>query len=408
VTIKYFIFLLKKKAPHGIMRLLQNQKPREPRMSFRTTLSQYWFNVQSKLFPELEKDLGELDPQYKTLISILELVRIEQFIADTKFNNGRPPKDRAAIARAYIAKIVFKLPYTKQLVNFLKKNEQLRVICGWDFIRDIPSESKFSRAFQEFAISSLPEKVHQALIKNVYKDEIVGHVVKDSTAIEVREKHLKKDSAKNRKKTKDKERMRRIRLGELNNRQKQLKEKNLDKMIEQLPKQCDKGMKKSAQGYTTFWKGYKLHVAVDDNCIALAAIVTSASLNDCEAAIPLAIKSNQVAKNLYDLMDAAYDHPEIKEHSISLGHVPIIDTCPHNKAQKEEKEAERNRRKILNFKTAEDKRYKERFPKERFNALYKDYHGGRSIFFRGYQKVSCHVMFGVLVVTASTLINLIQ
>jgi hypothetical protein len=107
-------------------------------------------------------------------------------------------------------------------------------------------------------------------------------------------------------------------------------------------------------------------------------------------------------------MDAAYDHTEIKEHSISLGHVPIIDRCPHNPAQKEEKEAEKKRRKSLNFQTAEDKRYRERFPKERFNALYKDYHGGRNMFFRGYLKVSCHVMFGVLVVTASTLINLVQ
>src|SRR5476649_2458119 len=86
-----------------------------------------------------------------------------------------------------------------------------------------------------------------------------------------------------------------------------------------LPKLCDKGMKKSAQGYTMIWKGYKLHAAVDDHCVPLAVIITSASLNDCEAAIPLAIKSDRVAKNLYDLMDAAYYHPEIMEHSILLG-----------------------------------------------------------------------------------------
>ena len=51
----------------------------------------------------------------------------------------------------------------------------------------------------------------------------------------------------------------------------------------------DKGMKKSAQGYTTIWKGYKVHAAVDDDCIPLAVIITSASLNDCEVAIPLGI-----------------------------------------------------------------------------------------------------------------------
>lgn len=337
----------------------------------------------------------------------MELVRIEEFISCIRFNNGRPAKDRAFIARAYIAKIVFKFPHTKQLVQYLEKDEQLRVICGWDFIREIPSESKFSRAFKEFASSSLPEKVHQALIKEMYKDKIVCHVVKDSTPIAVREKFLRKGSAKTRKRLKDSKR-RREKSGELSRRQKQLKENDLDKMTQDLPIHCDKGMKKSAQGYTVIWKGYKMHAAVDDHCIPLAVILTSASLHDCEAAIPLAAKSHQVAQSFYDLMDAAYDHPEIKEHSISLGHVPIIDKCPQNSAQKIEKESEIERKKLLNFMTAKDKRYKKRFPIERFNALYKDYHGGDTIFYRGHSKVFCHVMFGVLVSAASTIMHLGQ
>jgi hypothetical protein len=104
-------------------------------------------------------------------------------------------------------------------------------------------------------------------------------------------------------------------------------------------------------------------------------------------------------------MDAAYDHPEIKEHSLSLGHIPLIDKCPHSSAQKIEKEAERKRKRILNFKTADEVRYNERFSKERFNALYKDYHGGRAIFYRGYKKISCHVMFGILTLAASIIIS---
>lgn len=375
-------------------------------MSFRNTLSNYWANVQT-LFPDLERYTGELSSDHKKLVSILELVRIENFITSTKFNDGRPRKDRYAIARAFIAKIVLKITYTKQLVNQLKVDKQLRIICGWDACQGIPSESKFSRAFQEFSKSSLPTKVHQTLINEVYKDEIVFNVVKDSAPIEVREKHLKKDSAKNRKNLKVIKRKKK-KAGELNRRQKQLLEKDLDKMTNDLPKACDKGMKKSAQGYTSIWKGYKIHAAVDDNCIPLAVIITSASLNDCEAAIPLAAKAHQVATNFYDLMDAAYDHPEIKEHSISLNHVPIIDKCPTGSAQKIEKESEKERKELLNFKTAEDKRYKERLPKERFNALYKDFYGGRNIFYRGHSKVSCHVMFGVLALTASLIINLIK
>jgi hypothetical protein len=376
-------------------------------MSFRESLSKFWTNIQGTLFPQLEKELGELSSDHKKLISILELVRIEDFIPCTRFNDGRPPKERSAIARAYIAKVVFKLTYTKQLVKYLKVDKQLRAICGLDVFRKIPSESTFSRAFKEFAKTSLPEKVHQTLIREVYKDQIVGHLVIDSMPLEGREKHLKKGSAKNRSKLKA-EKYKKKKLGELNRRQKQLKETNLNKMIQELPNMCDKGMKKSAQGYTVIWKGYKLHAAVDDHCVPLAVIVTSASLNDCEAAIPLASKAHQVAANFYDLMDAAYDHPEIKEHSISLGHIPLIDKCPQNRTQKIEKEGEKGRKKLLNFKTAEDKRYKERLPKERFNASYKDYNGGSTIFYRGHSKVSCHVMFGVLTLAAATIIKLIQ
>lgn len=377
-------------------------------MSFRKILSAFWTNVQATLFPQLERDLGELSSDHQKLISILELVRIEEYIPSSRFNGGRPPKDRCAIARAYIAKIVFKLSYTKQLVEYLKVDKRLRAICGFDDFRNIPSESKFSRAFTEFAKSSLPDKVHQILIKGVYKDQIIGHLIKDSTPLEAREKSLKKDNSVNRNTLKSQKRRKRLKSGELNRREMQLKETNLNKMIQELPNQCDKGMKKNAQGYTTIWKGYKLHAAVDDHCVPIAAIITSASLNDCEAAIPLAAKSHQVVTNFYDLMDAAYDHPEIKDHSIFLGHIPVIDKCPQSSAQKVEKEKEQERKNLLRFKTAEDKRYKERWPKERFNALYKDYNGGRAIYYKGHQKVSCHVMFGVLTVAASIIISLIQ
>jgi hypothetical protein len=189
-------------------------------------------------------------------------------------------------------------------------------------------------------------------------------------------------------------------------KQKQLRE-DLQITLNNLPTSCDMGSKKMANGFLTFWKGYKLHVAIDDLCIPLAAILSSASLNDSEVAIPLATKSNLVAKNFYDLMDSAYNSPEIKEHSYSLGHVPIIDERPRNPTQKEEKKAEQKRKRILTAFTAEDIRYKERAPKERFNALFKDYFGGRNIWYRGHKKVSCHLMFGVLALAATSLLYFI-
>src|ERR1700730_18570146 len=121
------------------------------KMTFRENLSKMWKNVEYILFPKLDKALGKLSDRHKELVSILELVRIEEFLPSTRFNFGRPQKDRAPIARAMIAKIVFKIPYTYQLLNMLKINHQLRTICGWESIESLPSASKFSRAFQEFS-----------------------------------------------------------------------------------------------------------------------------------------------------------------------------------------------------------------------------------------------------------------
>ena len=100
-------------------------------MSFTTNISRIWTNLQQNLFPIMECHVGELTPLYKKLTAILELIRIEEFLRSTHWNLGRPCKSRANIARAFIVKIVLKLTYTKQLVELLKRDAQLKVICGF-------------------------------------------------------------------------------------------------------------------------------------------------------------------------------------------------------------------------------------------------------------------------------------
>lgn len=377
-------------------------------MNLRNTLAPIWSNVQYDLFPELESRTGGLSNEQKNLAAILELVRIEEFIEEPgKRMSGRIRRDRKAMARAFIAKMVFKIPYTKHLVRALKADKGLRILCGWDPHSKTPSEAKFSRAFKEFAETGLPEKVHTSLVSEMYRDDIVGHVVKDSMPLSVREKRVrKKGSTKERRKELNRQHHREKKAG--TSRKQQQLNQDLDTMINALPSQCDVGVKKGTDGYRMMFRGYKLHSAVTDDCIPLAVIVTSASLNDSEAAIPLAEKAHQVAINLYDLMDSAYDSPEIKKHSRRLGHVPIIDKKSRTKGQKKEKKAEEERKRLLGAYTAEDKRYRERLPKERFNALYKDHFGGRNIYYKGYSKVLCHVMFGVLSLTATLLLKLVQ
>ncbi len=385
---------------------IQKKQQKKPKMILRNRLSQIWGNIQYKLFPMLEEEIGPLSQKHKKLISILELIRIEQFIPDQKGKVGRPSKDRVAIARAFVAKSVLHLSFTNQLIDYLKSDKHLRLICGWQWECKwhIPSEATFSRAFEEFAKSNLPETVHKALIKDLYADEIVGHIIKDSTPISSRERPLKKKNKKKEPKKNGRPKKGEVREKPRIQRQKDM---SIEEMLEDLPKACDFGKKKSANGNMIVWKGYKLHSAVDGHCVPLAAIVTSASLHDSQAGIPLAAKANEVCKSLYDLMDSAYNVEGIIEHSQSLGHVPIVGAWSKNSEEKAAKEVEDKKRKILSWKPAEEIRYQERGKAERFNALFKDYFGGLTVRVKGHLKVSCHLIFGVLSLAALVLLNLV-
>jgi len=123
-------------------------------------------------------------------------------------------------------------------------------------------------------------------------------------------------------------------------------------------------------------------------------ILTSASLHDSQAAIPLGTKSAARVASLYDLMDAAYDAKQIKEHSLSLGHIPIIDVNP----RKGEK---------IELDPATKRRYDERSTAERGFSLFKECFGGRNVRVRGPKKVMTHLMFGIMALTADRLLNLL-
>src|SRR6267142_4376287 len=121
-------------------------------MSFlAVTLSQFWLTVQGSLFPWLEQELGELSEQQKQLVAILELLGIESFISTSNGYAGRPQEDRRAIGRAYVAKAVYNLGTTRQLLERLASDARLRRLCGWERRSKLPSEATFSRAFAEFA-----------------------------------------------------------------------------------------------------------------------------------------------------------------------------------------------------------------------------------------------------------------
>lgn len=376
----------------------------------RESLSQYWLNIQGSLFSWLKEELGELSEKQQKLVTTLEIVRLEEFLSTAYGLPGRPPADRTAIARSFVAKTVFNLPTTRALIDRLESDPQVRRICGWERKDEIPGEWTFSRAFAEFSKSRLPERVHEALINKSYAGEIVGHLSRDSTAIEAREKPIKKTSKDTKREPKKRGRPKKgeERPKELTRLEKQAAGMSLPEMLDDLPKACDVGAKKNSQGYKSSWIGYKLHIDAADGGIPISCILTSASSHDSQSAIPLATITSQRVTNLYDLMDSAYDAPQIHDCSRQLGHVPLIDTHPRrNKALKEELANESKRRDLINLPTAEDQRYKERSTVERVNGRLKDDFGGRVVRVRGHAKVMCHLMFGILALTADQLLGFV-
>lgn len=369
-------------------------------------LSDYWHTIQGHLFPWLEEELGPLGEHHRRFVTVIETVRLEAFVRHWPGLPGRPPSDRAALARAFVAKAVFKLPTTEMLVERVGWDKTLRRLCGWSRPGEVPSPSTFSRAFAEFASSEFPGRVHEALIERAFEDRLVGHISRDATAIKAREKPQKPPVPETRKRKPG-----RPRKGEVRARKKRRLERqetmSLREMLADLPRHCAVGSKRNAKGYKTSWIGYKLHLDVADGDIPVSCLLTSASLHDSQAAIPLATMTAPRVTNLYDLMDSAYDAPEIKAMSRALGHVPIIDVNPRTSERKEDIATEAKARRRAGYRLAEDVRYNERSAVERVNGRIKDDFGAKTVRVRGHDKVMCHLMFGILALTVEQLFRLL-
>lgn len=350
--------------------------------------------LQNHLFPALQEELGSLSQCHEQFVRALVLLEMDGFVA-VRHGRGRPSHDRAKIARAFLAKAVFNLPNTRAVLNRLAHDVVLRRLCGWEQARQIPDETVFSRAFQELASSEFPQRVHAAVIERTHAERLVGHILRDSTAIEVREKaapkpkvaakpvrrlHRKAGAAK---RPEQMTRLERQASGSM----------TLEQMLAELPRHCDYGCKLDSLGRKYRWPGYKLHLDVADGQIPISCVLTSASVNDTQVAIPLATISAQRVTSLYTLSDTGYDATAVREYEIQLGHVPIIpsqkrgaqrpELAPHQKA-----------------------RYRERTAIERVFSRLKDEYGAANVRVRGGAKVMAHLMFSLLALTADQIFRL--
>ncbi len=83
-----------------------------------SNLSKMWRkikNIENSLFPELQEQLGILSSKEEKLIKILDFAQIENNVTVVKITN--PPKDREEMARSFIAKSVYNMQTTRDLIE---------------------------------------------------------------------------------------------------------------------------------------------------------------------------------------------------------------------------------------------------------------------------------------------------
>ena len=331
------------------------------------------------------------------LIRILELAQIELYVSEVKITN--PPKHRKEIARAFVAKSVYNLQTTRDLIDRLKVDRVLRIICGWRYAYNIPSESKFSRVYGELASSKVADQTHQAFIKEYLSDTLFFYNSTDSTAIDVREKPLKREKV-----SKVKKKRGRKRKDDLSPTvpkepsvcNQQLAMTSTVQMLQGISTFTDIGRKINAKGNGYAWIGGKLHLGVVDGDIPITAIYTCASVHDSQVAIPVIHETTKRVDYLYDLCDKAYDSEPIVAFSKTRGHTPIIDVNPRN-CEETKIAIEGDKLLIkMGFHTSMNNHYNHRSSVERVNSYLKDSFGCKHIYVKGATKVASHLMFGVL------------
>jgi hypothetical protein len=368
-------------------------------------------NLENCLFPELKEQLGTLSTKEEKLIKILDFAQIEKNVTVATITNT--PKDRIEIARSLIAKSVYNMQTTRDLIDRLHSDRVLRVLCGWRYKNDIPSEAKFSRVFKELSDLQIAAKTHEKFVQEYLSDTIFIYNATDATKIPLREKPVKVD-----KKEKPKLKRGRPKKGET---REPIKPKILelqkdmsttDDMLKLVSTDCGIGIKQNSKGNREVWIGGKLHISVVDGDIPITAFYSGANVHDSSVALPLMKETSKRVSYLYDLQDAGYYSKIIEDYSKKLNHRPLIDINPgRSKELKEQiqlKKDEKNKFEFFNLPQSSNiHHYNQRSMVERVNKYLKDDFGCNTIYYQGATKVASVLSFGILSVCIHQSLKLI-
>jgi hypothetical protein len=369
------------------------------------SLSKMWhkiLNIENTLFPEIKETLRleELSSKESKLIRILDFAEIEKNITVVSITNTK--KDREQIARAFVAKSVYNFQTTRDVIDRLRIDRTLRIICGWRYKNDIPSEATFSRAFGELSDLEVAQKTQEKFVSAYLGEKTFFYNATDATKIPLRQKPVKVEKEKPKPKKRG-----RPKKGETREPvnpsilQKQKEMQTAEEMLSLVATECGVGIKQNSKGNREVWIGGKLHISVVDGDIPITAIYSAANVHDSSVALPLMQETSKKVNYLYDLQDAGYDADIIREYSSQLGHRPVIDINPKNsKVLKEKIELIKHETEIFEalgrYLNLDTEHYNQRSMVERVNKYLKDDFGCDKIYYQGAQKVASVLAFGIL------------
>ena len=373
-----------------------------------SNLSKMWtkvLNLENSLFPELKESLRieEFSRKESKLVNILDFAEIEKFVITTSLT--KPPQDREQMARAFVAKSVYNFQTTRDLIDRLHIDRTLRILCGWRYKNNIPSESTFSRAFKEFSELKIAQKAHEQFVAEYLSKKTFFYNATDATKIPLREKAVKVEKVKPKPKKRG-----RPKKGETREPikptilQKQKEMQTVEEKLALVSTNCGVGVKQNSKGNREVWIGGKLHISAVDGDIPVTAFYSGANVHDSSVALPLMHETSQRVNYFYDLQDAGYDADIIREFSIELGHRPIIDINPKNsqvlrdkiELMKDEKMKFEYFKFMPSIEMKENIHYNQRSMVERVNKYLKDDFGCNTIFYQGATKVAAVLAFGIL------------
>jgi hypothetical protein len=328
----------------------------------------------------------QLTDEYKAFIQILRVIEKAQPSVERQYAGvGRKPYQYQPFIRSAYAMRYFKIGKTSELIQRLKGDPNLRLLCGFT---KMPHKSAFSRYFAKLSEMNIMNETLEKLATTEHKDTIVYHVSRDSTAIEARETVKKKKAGNEVKRQRGRPKKDEKRVPAPVNRIEKQINQTAEESLKELNTDCAYGCKKNSSGNIYFWKGYKLHLDVSDTGFPLNAIVTGANVHDSQLAIPMEKITERRVNFCYSLMDAGYDSKAIDNFIRSRDRMPIIDP---NKRKTSERPP---------LDPAKKERFKFRSGVERANGYLKDNLLPAKIFVKGYPKVSFILMSAVICLAA--------